>query len=202
MPKILILFIKFFKIGLFTFGGGYAMIPLMRAEFVDGGYISEQILIDFIGISESTPGPFAINMATFIGMENGGFLGALLTTLGVVLPSYIIILLIAMLGSKFLESTAVNHAFKGLKPVVIGLISSVAVGLIITALFPEIVLKINAFNFNLSGFDIRALAIMAIAFILLRFTKKASPIKVIIISASLGIILYGLLPYLCWNIFS
>ena len=79
MPEILLLFWKFFKIGLFTFGGGYAMIPLMRAEFVEGGYISEQLLIDFIGISESTPGPFAVNMATFIGMENGGFFGALLT---------------------------------------------------------------------------------------------------------------------------
>lgn len=199
MPEILILFAKFFKIGLFTFGGGYAMIPLMRAEFVDGGYISEQLLVDFIGISESTPGPFAVNMATFIGMEHGGFLGALFTTLGVVLPSYIIILLIAMLGSKFLESTVVKHAFKGLKPVVIGLISSVAIGLIITAIFPEIVLKISSFDFSLKGFDLRALTIMGIALILLKFTKKASPIKIIILSAVLGIILYGLLPYVCWN---
>ena len=172
MPEILLLFWKFFKIGLFTFGGGYAMIPLMRAEFVEGGYISEQLLIDFIGISESTPGPFAVNMATFIGMENGGFFGALLTTLGVILPSYIIILIIAMFGAKFLESKTVKNAFIGLKPVVIGLISSVAVGLIISAIFPNIVLKIKNFDFNLKGFDIRTLLIMIVSFVLLKFTKR------------------------------
>jgi chromate transporter len=196
MPEILLLFWKFFKIGLFTFGGGYAMIPLMRAELVEGGYISEQLLIDFIGISESTPGPFAVNMATFIGMENGGFFGALLTTLGVILPSYIIILIIAMFGAKFLESKTVKNAFIGLKPVVIGLISSVAVGLIISAIFPNIVLKIKNFDFNLKGFDIRTLLIMIVSFVLLKFTKKASPIKIILLSAFLGIVLYGFIPYL------
>src|SRR3989339_815903 len=92
---LLNLFWIFFKIGLFTFGGGYAMIPLIESELVGGGYITSDLLYDFIGIAESTPGPVAINMATFIGMDQVGLLGAFAATLGVVLPSFLIILLIA-----------------------------------------------------------------------------------------------------------
>ncbi|MBU1141785.1 MAG: chromate transporter, partial [Firmicutes bacterium] len=142
------LFWMFFKIGLFTFGGGYAMIPLIKSELVGGGYISAEVLYNFIGISESTPGPVAINMATFIGMNQfqdigigASLLGAVATTLGVALPSFIIILLIASLGSKFLESKYVNRAFLGLKPVVIGLIISVSVALIVHAAFPNVIFE-------------------------------------------------------------
>ena len=88
---ILKLFLVFFKIGLFTFGGGYAMIPLIKSEVVTRGWLLEEEVISFIAISESTPGPFALNMATFIGTSQAGILGALTVTLGVVLPSFIII---------------------------------------------------------------------------------------------------------------
>ena len=91
------LFITFFKIGAFTFGGGYAMLPLIQEEVLSKGWISAESLVNFIAISESTPGPFAVNMATFVGSAQGGFLGAFLATLGVVLPSFIIILIIAAL---------------------------------------------------------------------------------------------------------
>ena len=94
------LFITFFKIGLFTFGGGYAMLPLIQAEVVSQGWINENQIIDFIAVSESTPGPFAINIATYIGTETGGFFGAVCTTLGVVLPSFIVILM-QFLDNKF-----------------------------------------------------------------------------------------------------
>ena len=188
---LLKLFFIFFKIGLFTFGGGYAMIPLFRQELVGGGYLSEALLIDFIGISESTPGPFAVNMATFIGMENAGLLGAFVATLGVVLPSFIIILIIAKFGAKFLDSRPVKQAFLGLKPVVIGLVFSVAVVLIFKQVFPAINLK--NFTFNFTGFDYKAIIIMVIAFIGLKFFKKLSPIFIILISATLGLILYGIL---------
>ena len=89
------LFWVFFLIGAFTFGGGYAMLPLMQAEVTAKGWISNEAVVNFIAVSESTPGPFAINMATYVGSEMGGVLGAACATLGVVLPSFVIILIVA-----------------------------------------------------------------------------------------------------------
>ena len=88
------LFIEFFKIGLFTFGGGYAMIPLVRELVLEYGWLTEEAFTNFIGVCESTPGPVAINMATYVGSMQGGFLGSVAATFGVVLPSLIIIILI------------------------------------------------------------------------------------------------------------
>ncbi len=197
---LLKLFWMFFKIGLFTFGGGYAMIPLIKDELVGGGYISADVLINFIGISESTPGPVAVNMATFIGMSQfqdvsigASLLGAFATTLGVVLPSFIIILLIASLGSKFLQSKIVNHAFLGLKPVVIGLIISVSIALIIHAVLPNIDLK--QLNLDFSGFNFKGLIILIIVGAVTIFYKKMSPVKIILFSAILGMLVYGLIPW-------
>jgi len=188
--EILTLFWIFFKIGLFTFGGGYAMIPLIRQELVGGGYITQELLIDFIGISESTPGPFAVNMATFIGMSQYGLLGALATTLGVILPSFVIILIIASLGSKFLESRGVKLAFIGLKPAVIGLILSVSLSLIVHAVLPNI--DFESQIFDLSVFNLKGLIIMTIVILVSIFYKKISPIKIILLSAVLGIIFYSI----------
>jgi chromate transporter len=191
IETLLTLFFMFFKIGLFTFGGGYAMIPLIRAEVVGGGYISEQLLIDFIGISESTPGPFAVNMATFIGTNQAGVLGGLFATLGVVLPSFLIIFLIARFGAKILETKTMKHAFVGLKPAVVGLVLSVAITLILGAMIPSIRLKPLVFDISL--IDMKAFLIMLVVFVLLRTTKKATPIKMIGLSAVLGLLFYGLL---------
>ncbi len=197
--SLLKLFWMFFKIGLFTFGGGYAMIPLIKDELVGGGFISADVLINFIGISESTPGPVAVNMATFIGMSQfqdvgigASLLGALATTLGVILPSFIIILLIASLGSKFLQSKIVNHAFLGLKPVVIGLIISVSIALIIRAALPNIDFEHLVFDF--SGFNYKGLIILIVVGAITIFYKKMSPIKIILLSAILGMVIYGLIP--------
>ncbi|MCK7484718.1 MAG: chromate transporter [Bacillus subtilis] len=194
MAELLLLFWIFFKIGLFTFGGGYAMIPLIREELVGGGFITEELLRDFIGISESTPGPFAVNMATFIGMDNAGLIGAFFATFGVVLPSFLILLLIARFGSKVLDSKPMQHAFYGLKPTVVGLITAVAVSLILSAMLPEFEL-VDLFgsitpNF---AFDWKAAIIMVIVLVLMRTVKKASPIKMIVLSAFLGLILYGVI---------
>jgi chromate transporter len=188
--EVLTLFWIFFKIGLFTFGGGYAMIPLIRQELVGGGYITQELLIDFIGISESTPGPFAVNMATFIGMSQYGLLGAIATTLGVVLPSFIIILMIASLGSKFLDSRGVKLAFIGLKPAVIGLILSVSLSLIIHAVWPNIDFESLVFDFSL--FNVKGLVIMFIVMMMSIFYKKITPIKIIVLSAVLGMIIYSI----------
>ncbi|MDX9692167.1 MAG: chromate transporter [Acholeplasmataceae bacterium] len=188
--ELLTLFWIFFKIGLFTFGGGYAMIPLMKSEIVGGGYIEIEMLYDFIGISESTPGPFAINMATFIGMNQHGLIGAFVTTLGVALPSFIIILLIASLGSKFLDSKGVKRAFLGLKPAVIGLILAVSIGLFIHALFPNI--DLDTLSFDLSLFNWYGFAILSIIIFLSFIHKKISPIQIILVSAVLGMIIYSI----------
>lgn len=188
----------FFKIGLFTFGGGYAMIPLMESELVSRNLIDINTLYDFIGIAESTPGPIAINMATFIGNEamiQYGFLarilGSIVITTAVALPSFIIILLIASFGSKFLESKLVKEAFTGLKPTVIGLILSVSVGLMLRLILPMVNLKELLFDFSV--FNYKNLIIFVLIILLSLGVKKVSPIKLILISAVLGIIVYSTL---------
>ena len=117
------LFFTFAKIGLFTFGGGYAMIPLIEKEVVDKKkWISSEELLDVIAISESTPGPIAVNAATFIGKKIGGFLGALCATLGVVLPSFIIIVAVSFFFEAFRELRIVRYAFFGIRAGVLALI--------------------------------------------------------------------------------
>ena len=95
------LFWTFFKIGAFTFGGGYAMLPLIQESVSAKGWLAMEELVDFVAVSESTPGPFAINIATYVGMETGGVFGAVCATLGVVMPSFIVILIVARFYQKF-----------------------------------------------------------------------------------------------------
>jgi chromate transporter len=196
--ELITLFWIFFKIGLFTFGGGYAMIPLIESELVGRGYIGVELLYDFIGIAESTPGPIAINMATFIGndaMKDYGFfariLGSMATTLGVALPSFIIILLIASLGSGFIKSKFVKEVFKGLKPAVIGLILSVTIALIFRSIFPLINFSNLDFNFDL--FNYKNLIILSLIILVSVLYKKLSPIQMILLSSVMGMIIYSIL---------
>lgn len=118
------LFFTFFKIGLFTVGGGYAMLPLIRTEVLSKGWLTAEEIVNFIAVSESTPGPFAVNIATYIGSVRGGAAGAVCATLGVVLPSFLIILAIARCYKKFKSSKIVAGLMSGLKPAVIGLIAA------------------------------------------------------------------------------
>jgi chromate transporter len=185
------LFWMFFKIGLFTFGGGYAMIPLFKQELVGGGYMTSELLVDFIGISESTPGSVAVNISTFIGMDQLGFLGVIAASLGAILPSFIIISLIAGFGSKFLQNKWVNHAFTGLRPVVIALIISVSVSLLVKTVFPNVDFAALAFDF--SNLNYKGLIILIIVGSFAFFYKKSSPIKIIILSAILGVVIYGVI---------
>lgn len=174
----------FFKIGLFTIGGGYAMIPMMKSEVIGIGWLTEDELLDFMAISESTPGPFAVNMATFVGYNQLGVLGSVCATLGVILPSFIIILIIAKIISKFLNSKYVKFALSGVRPVVVGLILAVAVGLLYSGILNN--------DYTFANVSFASLIIMAIAFTLSRFKKTKSPILLILISGVLGIILFGL----------
>ena len=102
------LFWTFFLIGAFTFGGGYAMLPLIQIEVVNKGWLANEAVVNFVAVSESTPGPFAINMATYVGSEMGGILGAACATLGVVMPSFIIILIVAKCYDRFKKSKLVK----------------------------------------------------------------------------------------------
>ncbi len=181
MSIFLELFITFFKIGLFTFGGGYAMLPLIQKEVLNHGWMEIEEIINFIAVSESTPGPFAINCATYVGMETGGVLGAICATLGVVLPSFIVILIVARFYKQFKESKIVSSVMTGLRPAVIGLIGSALVSMILTVFLP------NGFDFG--GIVIPDLLVsLAIAVVMTVLVfKKVHPIIIIVISAAAGI---------------
>lgn len=192
MHILLDLFITFFKLGLFTFGGGYAMIPLLTDEVLSHGWLAQEEIMNFIAVAESTPGPIAINMATFIGSSQAGFWGAVLATLGVVLPSFIIIVLIASVVTGLMKYGGVKGFLSGVRPVVIGLILATGVGMLIT-----VILGLNHVGQQVA-FDWKALVILSIIavtnFIYKKFKKKAlSPILLILISAVLGILFYGLI---------
>lgn len=188
---LLELFLTFFKIGALTFGGGYAMIPFVREEVLAHGWLTEEELLNMIAVSESTPGPIAVNMATFVGSNEAGILGSALATLGVVLPSFIIILIISALLKNFLKYNGVKAFLEGVRPTVVSLISGTAI-----TLFLSVLLGIGSGDFTLNldakGIIIFAL-VVAIAAIFKKIKgKKPSPILMIAISAGLGMILYSL----------
>ena len=165
------LFWTFFLIGAFTFGGGYAMLPLIQNEVVNKGWLANEAVVNFIAVSESTPGPFAINMATYVGSEMGGILGAACATLGVVMPSFIIILTVAKCYDRFKNSKLVKGCMSGLKPAVIGMIGTA-------------ILSIGKTVFVQPGMLFSAALFAAMA--VLAF-KKVHPIIIICISAAAGI---------------
>mgnify|MGYP003296095742 CR=1 FL=1 len=186
MIKLLMIFWTFFKIGLFTIGGGYAMIPMIESEVISKGWLTETELINFLAISESTPGPFAINMATFVGVNEYGILGGIFATLGVITPSIVIIILIYKAYEKFIKNKYVQAVMNGIKAVVCGMIFMIAFELIFKEIFKTVDTKLF--------FDYKALIIISILGILkLIFKKKLSPVMLIGISAVLGIVGYGLI---------
>lgn len=189
MPILLELFLTFLKVGAVSFGGGYGMISLLSEEVVSKGWLTSSEFLDFIAVSESTPGPIAINMATFVGTSLYGFLGGLAATVGVVLPAFIIILLVASLISNLLKFAGVQGFLKGVRPVVVGLI--IATGILITLSLLCGVSKIgDAFNFDYKSLIILAL-VCAFYFLYKKlFKKEVSVIILILFSALLGIVFY------------
>lgn len=185
------LFYTFFLIGLFTFGGGYAMIPMIQEQVVNKGWLQEGQLTDFIAISESTPGPFAINISTFVGSQTGGVFGAICSTVGVVLPSFIVIILVSLILSRFLKNRFVKGALNGVKPVVVALIASTAIVLLIKILlYQGHPLFSQSLYFDRVSFTL-LLVLSLFAFIYKRMFKKSlNPILLILLSAVLGIVLF------------
>lgn len=185
------LFLTFFMIGAVTFGGGYAMLPMIQEQVSLrwGDLIGAEALINFVAVSESTPGPFAINMATYVGSvvggNEGGWLmsvfGSFCATMGVVLPSLIVILIVAKCYDKFRESRVVKGCMTGLKPAVVGLIGGAILSVVITVFFPA--------GWTLAVFtsaDFYVSAVIFIVMLVLAF-KKVHPIILICMSAALGI---------------
>ena len=177
------LLLGFLKVGCFTFGGGYGAVALIRDVVLSNGWLSEDMVTYMIAVSESTPGPIMVNMATYIGSSQGGILGAAVATLGVVLPSFFIILLVSTLLAAAIKNRYVQAVLRGLKPCVVGIV--LATGIWMTAK-----------NF-VPGFDLRAIVLTALLAAIsplwkkLR-KKKLSPITLIAISAVLGMVVYGI----------
>ena len=182
------LFWTFFKIGALTFGGGYAMLPLVQAEVAAKGWITGSDLVNFIAVSESTPGPFAINMATYVGNVMGGIPGGVCATLGVVLPSFVIILIVAKCFDRFRKSRLVSGVMSGLKPAAIGMIGAAVISVGKTVFFPH---GVSAQVFTQAATYV-SLAIFALALVLA--FKKKHPILIICLSAVIGIIAGYLIP--------
>lgn len=175
------LFWDFFRVSCFTFGGAYGAIPLIRDMVMGNGWISEDRFAYMIAVSESTPGPIAVNMATYIGSELGGIPGAACATLGVVLPSFVIILIVAKCFERFRKSRAIQGAMSGLKPAVVGLIATAVVSVGKTVFFS-------------TGLTLAVLAspmfyvCLGIFFVMLLLAfRKVHPIAIICLSAAIGI---------------
>ena len=182
------LFSTFLQIGALSFGGGYGMISLIREVVISNNWLTEEQFLSFIAVAESTPGPLAVNMATFIGSSQAGFLGALVATLGVVLPSFVIILIIAALINNLLKYAGVKSVLNGIQPTIIGLIIATAITMFITQIFGFTSVG-DSFAFDWGSLVI--FVIIAAIAIVWRLWKKTSfsPILLIIISGVLGIII-------------
>ncbi len=190
MHVLLKLFLTFLKIGAVSFGGGYGMISLIREEVLKNAWATEDVFMNFIAIAESTPGPIAVNMATFIGFSQYGWLGSLVATLGVILPSFIIILLISALIRGFLKYKGVKGVLSGILPAVAGLITATGI-----TMFLSTILSLKTINSSIS-FDYKSLIVLAVILLIAtlykkKFNKKISPILLILVSAVFGILLYS-----------
>ena len=183
------LFLTFLKIGAVSFGGGYGMISLIREEVLSNGWLTEEQLLRFIAVSESTPGPIAVNMATFIGSSQAGFVGALAATFGVVLPSFIVILLIAALLKKVMKYAGVQSVLNGIRPVITGLILGTAFILLLSTVANIQTVHDSALLDWKAGIIFAILAVSATAHA--KFRKKPfSPILLLLLSGVMGICFY------------
>lgn len=181
---LLELFWSFFKIGLFTIGGGYASLPLIENEIVNAKmWITVQEYTDIITISQITPGPIAINSATFVGTKVGGFIGAVTATLGVVAPSVIIALLLAKMYYKYRSVDTMQGVLAGLRPAVVALIGSAGAALLVTALFQTGGIQFAGFQINLI-----AIVMLIISFVAIR-KYKVDSMLVIFLSGITAVVL-------------
>ena len=182
------LFLGFLKVGCFAFGGAYGAIPLIRDVVMSYGWLDDEMLTYMIAVSESTPGPIMVNLATYVGSSQAGFLGAVIATLAVVLPSFLIILLVTALLKTALKNKYVQAVLRGLKPCVIGIVLATGIYMVFGNCFGAI----SALKVNLRAVIVTAI-LAASKFGYQHFKKKKlSPILLIVIAAMVGVIVYGI----------
>ena len=183
------LFWEFFKTGLFSVGGGMATLPFLYKMAETKGWFTAAQLADMVAVSESTPGPIGVNMATYVGFLTGGIPGSLIATLGLVTPSVIVILLIARVLEKFRSNKTVDAAFYGLRPSSVGLIA--AAGLLVVKIAPFCFDKYAETGRPLDALNIKAILLAAVLLVLTRCVKplkKLHPVFFILVSAVVGIV--------------
>ena len=185
-----LLFWTFFQAGAFSFGGGFGMISVIRDQVLMHEWLTEEELLNIIAVAESTPGPIAVNIATFVGAEQAGVFGALLATLGIVLPSFIIILIIAAFAQKLMKYAPVQAFLGGIRPCVVGMILAMSGTLLL-----QQTLGLGNLYATIAP-ELRAMILLAGLFVNAalyhRLTKKQpSPILMILLSAGLGMLFYG-----------
>lgn len=181
------LFLAFLKIGCFAFGGAYAAIPLIRDEVMAHGWMTEEMFSNIVAIAESTPGPIMVNTATYVGVEQGGLIGSLIATFGVVLPAFVIIIIVTKVFTKMLENHGVQSVLKGIKPTIMGIILGTGLSMVFSTLCG----KIGAIAIDWRGV-ITAVLLVAVMLIWNKWKKKPiGAIPFIVISAVLGILVYS-----------
>lgn len=181
------LFWSFFQIGLFSIGGGYAAMPLIQNQVVDTHpWLTMTQFADIMTIAEMTPGPIAINSATFVGIQVAGLLGAIIATLGCMVPSCIIVLTLAYVYYRFRGLSIVQGILAGLRPAVVAMIASAGLSLLIMALYGERSISTDVFRF-----DLIALVLFAVGFFVLR-KWKPNPLWVMAGCGAAGVILYSI----------
>ena len=182
------LFFGFLKVGCFAFGGAYGAIPLIRDVVMSYGWLNDEMLTYMIAVSESTPGPIMVNLATYIGSSQAGFLGAMIATLAVVLPSFLIILLVTALLKTALKNKYVQAVLRGLKPCVIGIVLATGIYMVLSNCFGTI----TAIKADIRVIIIAALLVASMFGYKYFAKKKMSPILLIVISALAGAVIYGI----------
>lgn len=182
------LFLGFLKVGCFAFGGAYGAIPLIRDVVMSYGWLSDEMLTYMIAVSESTPGPIMVNLATYVGSNQAGFWGAVIATTALVLPSFLIILLITALLKTALKNKYVQAVLRGLKPCVIGIVLATGLYMIVQ----NCLSAGKGMNIDVVSLVITfVLAVIMIAYKHIS-KKKMSPIMLIVLSAITGMIVYGI----------
>ncbi len=188
MSLYLRLFWEFFKTGLFSVGGGMATLPFLKNIAVRTGWYTFSDLADMVAVSESTPGPMGVNMATYVGFKTGGIPGGVIATLGLILPSIIVILIIATVLDKFRKNKYVDAAFYGLRPASVGLIAAAGVGIVLIAFF-----RLESIYKVVEGVhvELKHVILAVVLYILtnnVKQTKKLHPAAFILFSAVVGIV--------------
>ena len=182
------LFLGFLKVGCFAFGGAYGAIPLIRDVVLSYGWLSDETLTYMIAVSESTPGPIMVNLATYVGSSQVGMLGAIVSTLAVVLPSFIIILLVTALLKTELKNKYVQAVLRGLKPCVIGIVLATGIYMVVNNCFGSV----SALSANYQAIIITAILVASMFGYKHFKKKKLSPVLLIVLSAVAGVVIYGI----------